>query len=296
MSEPRWKRRGIGVVLAAALWASCVAGAPASRNPPGPFCPRQQNACIERLLGQMKRHYERLGCDHNAAFALLYWRTTEGIRDAIRGGEFSDRPFWNQITTAFGRYYLDAFGAWRSGARPRAPTAWRIAFQAAQHERVSTLGDVFLGINAHVNHDLAFVYYRLRARNHKDHLKVNTVLTRVSAIVNPEIAATLDPTLAGQSSSDPTLGLDIFAWRELAWQNARRLATAPDAGARRRIAARIERHSVAMARRITAAFAAAPAANRSRDAFCRQTHGLVSGARAWTSSSPARGADQPLVR
>jgi hypothetical protein len=142
------------------------------------------------------------------------------IRDAIRAGEFSDRPFWNQVTTAFGRYYLDALKAWRRGDRRHAPKAWRIAFRTAKHERVSTLGDVFLGINAHVNRDLAFVYFRLGAKNRDDHRFVDTVLTRTFPIAYPEIIARLDPTLAGQAPNDPALSLDVFAWRELAWVKA----------------------------------------------------------------------------
>jgi Family of unknown function (DUF5995) len=269
MNAVRWRRWGLAAVLAGVLWTGGPAIAPASTRPPGPICPTASDGCVVRLLGQMRRHDHRLGCDHDSAFALLYWRTTQGIRDAIRAGEFSDRPFWNRITTAFGRYYLDAVAAW-AGPHPHdAPLAWRIAFRAAARERVSTLGDLYLGINAHVNHDLAFVYERLGARNHADHLQVNTVLGRVSSVVFPEIEATLDPTLATQHSDDSALGLDIFGWRERAWRNAQRLREARSPAARRQIAARIARHSVVMARRIQAAFPATRAEARARDAFCR---------------------------
>jgi hypothetical protein len=88
--------------------------------------------------------------------------------------------------------------------------------------------------------------------------------------VYPQIAARLDPTFAGQAPNDPTLSLDIFAWRELAWTNAARLAAAPDRSARRAVAARIERHSHRMARRIRAAFPTTDTANSQRDAFCSQ--------------------------
>jgi hypothetical protein len=216
----------------------------------------------------MRRSLDRLGCGHGSAFALLYLRTTESIRAALRAGEFSDRRFWSRITFGFGRYYLDALEAWRRGERKRVPEAWRIAFRAAKHERVSTLGDLFLGINAHVNRDLAYIYHRLGVRDHTDHLHVNDVLGRVYPIVYPEITATLDPALPGQASRDPSLSLDIFAWRELAWRNAARLRAARTRVARRRVAAGIERHSVAVARRITAALPATAAANRARDAYC----------------------------
>jgi Family of unknown function (DUF5995) len=258
------KRFLIGATLATVLVLSIADSAVASR----PDCPRGRDACVERLLADMDRNVDRLGCGHNAAFALLYWRTTEAMRDAIRAGEFSDRPFWNKVTTAFGRYYLDALKAWRRGDRRHAPRAWRIAFRAAEHERVSTLGDLFLGINAHINRDLALVYFRLGAENRDDHLFVNTVLTRTRPIAYPELIAKLDPTLAGQAPNDATLSLDVFAWRELAWTNAARLAAARNAAARRAIVAEIERHSIAMARRIKAAFPATAEANRARNAFC----------------------------
>ncbi len=231
-------------------------------------CPRGSDACVDRLIADMQRNFDRLGCSHNAAFALLYLRTTESIRDALRAGEFSDRPHWNRVTAAFGRDYLDPLRAWQRGDRRHVPEAWQVAFRAAKRERVSTLGDLMLGISAHVNHDLAFIYYRLGVDNHADHLHVNTVLARVQPVVYPEITATLDSTLGSQAPNDPTLSLDIFAWRELAWRNAARLAAAPTRAARRRVRARIERHSLAMARRIRNAFPVSAAANRERDAFC----------------------------
>jgi hypothetical protein len=253
---------GVMLVAVLAVTASATAG-------PRTVCPRQRDACGDRLVTDMTRNYQRLGCDHNAAFALLYLRTTEDIRDAIRAGEFSDRRLWTQITTGFGRYYLDPFKAWRRGHVRRAPMAWRIAFRAAKRERVSTLGDLFLGISAHINHDLAFVYYRLGLRDHDDHLHVNAILAGVRPRALAEITARLDPDLPGETSSDPSLTFDIVGWRERAWTNAQRLAAAPDRAARRAVATDIERHSVWMARRIKAAFRTTAAANARRDAFCR---------------------------
>lgn len=235
-------------------------------------CPRGADACVDRLIVDMQRNLDRLGCSHNSAFALLYLRTTESIRDALRAGEFSDRRFWNRVTTAFGRDYLDPMRAWRRGRLRHVPEAWRVAFRAAKRQRVVTLGDLMLGISAHVNHDLAFIYYRLGVHNHDDHLQVNTVLARVQQVAVPEIAATLDPTLGNQTPNDAGLSLDIVAWRELAWENAARLRAAPTRAARRRVRARIERHATAMAHRIRRAFPATQDANRARDAFCAQHH------------------------
>jgi hypothetical protein len=289
-AKTRLSRVVLGAVLALAVVGSAAAGPGGN----GTVCPRQRDACVDRLVAGMKRSYERLGCNHNSAFALLYLRTTESIRDAIRAGEFSDRRLWNQTTTAFGRYYLDAFRAWRSGHVRRAPMAWRIAFRAAKRKQVATLGDVFLGISAHVNRDLAFVYYRLGVKDHDDHLHVNAILERVRPPALAEIIARLDPDVAGQSPNDPTLQLDIVAWRELAWTNAQRLAAAPDRAARRVVAADIDRHSVWMARRIKAAFRAT-AANTRRDAFCH-SHGSGSADGASSDRNEARRAPGPHHR
>ena len=59
--------------------------------------------------------------------------------------------------------------------------------------------------------------------SHEDHLVVNEVLARVQSRVLPELIARYDPTLPAQRSEDPVLSLDIGAWRERAWRNAKRL-------------------------------------------------------------------------
>ena len=179
--------------------------------------PAAPSAAADRLLVEMRHNLDRLGCGHNAPFALLYLRTTEAMRGAIRAGEFSDGPLWNRVTTGFGRYYLDPIKAWRRGHPQRAPRAWRIAFRAAKRKQVSTLGDLMLGINAHINRDLAFIYYRLGVTNYADHLHVNTVLARVQPTAYPEIIATFDPALGSETSNDPTLSLDTLD-RSERWQ------------------------------------------------------------------------------
>jgi hypothetical protein len=259
------RRTTVTLTLTTVLLAVALCAAAASSKP---ICVSQRDACVDRLIAEMQQGVDRLGCDHGAPFAFLYERTTERIREALQADAFSDRPLWNQVTTAFGRYYLDAAAAWREGHRSRVPKAWRIALAAARDGRVVTLGDVFLGINAHINRDLAYVYARFGVRSHEDHLVINGVLASVQNSVLPELIARYDPTLAAQSSGDPALSLDIFAWRERAWRNAKRLRTAPSRSARRRVAARIERHSSAKARQIRAAFPATADEGAARDAYC----------------------------
>jgi len=236
-------------------------------------CRSGADKCLDKIVRQMTKNYRHLGCDHNSAFALLYLRTTESVRDAARLGEFRDRQWANTITPTFGRYYLDAYELWKRGHNDGVPEAWRIAFDAAKHKSVSTLGDIYLGINAHVNRDLAFAQYRVGmfsddgTSRYADYNHINTVLIRARQISFPEIIATLDSSV--ETTPLPSgIDLNIFAWREVAWRNAERLAAAPNHKARRLIAAEIEENAANMARAIAAAFPADDSFNQFRDAYC----------------------------
>ena len=237
------------------------------------ICPSGAEQCVDTTVKRMQDNLAADGCDHNATFAALYLDTTLEIRAAIRNDEFSDRPFWNQIAETFGTYYLDSFDDWTKGHDARVPEAWRIAFDDARTGRTSTLGDIFLGINAHVNRDLAFVYYQTGAADFADHLHVNTVLGRAAQTAYPDIYAHLDDTIYAQLATVPAgLDLDVYAWRDQAWANAQRLAGAADAAARGRIAAEIEASAAARAHAIEAAFPASAGADAARDAFCEAHH------------------------
>jgi hypothetical protein len=200
----------------------------------------------------MTAHYRDPGLEfQNKPFAVLYLRTTEGMRDANNAGEFSDPQFWDEeVIPTFARYYLDAYAAWKQGDERDVDPAWRIAFQARPGKLTCTQL-IYLGINAHVNNDLAFVIDELGDRYlYPDHLHVDDVLAyRTRPVVYPEIERDLCPGLSTETIP-PTADRDIFAWRQLAWDNAQRLESAPSAHARRVIARQIRRHAADKAREI----------------------------------------------
>jgi hypothetical protein len=195
-----------------------------------PTCDREPVDCLAALIDEMTAHVESLGCDHNAAFALLYLRTTEAIQDAVLGaGRYFDQPHFDDpaflATEAytFGRYYLDAFIAWEAGEDHRVPEAWRIAFEAADRKELLGFGNILLGINAHVNRDLPYV---LRAvgladddgsSRYRDHKSVDAVLEAVAYDVRAEVAERLDPTVDPEMFTDPNL---VPRWRAYAWDQA----------------------------------------------------------------------------
>jgi Family of unknown function (DUF5995) len=196
-------------------------------------------------IAQMTAHYQDPGLEaQNRPFALLYLRTTEGMGDANNEGEFSDPRFWDtEVIPTFATYYLDAYAAWKHGDLKEVDPAWRIAFRA-NPSRLNCTQLLYLGINAHVNNDLAFMIEEMGARyTFPDHKHVDDVLAyRTRPVVYPEIQRELCPGLFSETVP-PGADADIFAWRQLAWDNAQRLLAAPTDKARDRIARQIRRHA-----------------------------------------------------
>jgi len=60
----------------------------------GLVSPARADHNTAHTVTQMTAHYQDPGLEfHNKPFALLYLRTTEGMRDANNEGEFSDPAF-----------------------------------------------------------------------------------------------------------------------------------------------------------------------------------------------------------
>ena len=117
---------------------------------------------VDRAARVMQRHWERLdaACDPDAVFALMYLETTYTVRDHIAAGFFDDNEQLAIVTVAFLQLYFDAYHAWHSGDVAGTPLPWQEAFSGAEEHRTSTLEDEFLGINGHVNYDLAIAMWQ----------------------------------------------------------------------------------------------------------------------------------------
>ena len=245
-------------------------------------CKRGATSCVDKVVREMTRRFDPLAssCDHDSVFALAYLRTTEEYRRAIQDPNFfEDTPFINHQDAVFAEYYFDAYDDWHAGRTAEVPPAWRIAFRAAEDREVSAAGNLFLGMNAHINRDLPFVLYGIGlvkpdgSTRKTDHDKVNVFLNRVMDDLIPEIAARFDPTI--DDSNLPGI-VDEFltfqavpAWREAAWRNAERLANADSAAERERVAAEIEAYAAAEAQTFKLATSYGPLnSSASRDSYC----------------------------
>jgi len=250
-------------------------------------CTAGRSNCVDITIREMERRFSPLAsaCDHNAVFSLSYLRTTQVYEEARdEPGFFEDTPFVNHEDAVFARYYFDAYDAWAKGATTLAggvPGAWKVAFDAARSRAVSGNGNLFLGMNAHVNRDLAFVLADIGlvapdgTSRKADHDKVNEFLNRVIDPLLTEEAAHFDAAMDDASALPLMLGYTstfqlLAAWREGAWRNAERLVDAPDAASRASVAASIESSATLLAQTIKTATAYVwpLQSSASRDAFC----------------------------
>lgn len=93
--------------------------------------------------------------DRRSLFVNAYRLMSLSTLDAIEGGEFDDSAWVDRLLHRFADYYFDAVQGY-SGEGGECPPVWKVAFDAAADEYVHPLRVLFLGINAHINYDLAF--------------------------------------------------------------------------------------------------------------------------------------------
>ncbi|MEK6274492.1 MAG: DUF5995 family protein [Actinomycetota bacterium] len=256
--------------------------APVTHWKPPAVCERGAAGCVPLVAAEMTRRYRRLAasCDHDAAFALMYLRVTEAVgRDA----GFADEKYLARLDSTFAAFYFRAFDEWRAGRTEAVPLAWQIAFQAAGRGRASGIGDLLLGMNAHISRDLPFAVAAVglkRPAGRRSFEQVNALLERVAQPMLREQARLFDPTVTNfalpvLSANPGTLGAVLTGWRDTAMRDAERLLRAKTPEARAAAAESIERTATTRAALIAAATSRVPysPAGKARETFC-QAHRL----------------------
>lgn len=165
---------GVGLALAIAAgvkpaaadppfipWSALLPGLTTTYEPSSSnLCAAGQLGCVDAVIQEMTTRFDVLdaSCNHNAIFALTYLRTTEAYRVAVvEPAFFSDPHFINHQDAIFAKYYFDAWDEYRAGHSSNVARAWQLAFKAADEKRVTGVGNMLLGMSAHVNRDLPYV-------------------------------------------------------------------------------------------------------------------------------------------
>lgn len=179
-------------------------------------------AQLAQVVATWKAQNNRLGY-----FAALYRQVTLEVKRGIVLGTFDDGPRMDRFDTAFGNRFFAALDAWQSGAQP--PSCWRVAFELTTNRDTIILQHLLLGVNAHINLDLAVAAAAASAASpieelSRDYDRINDIIVSVLG----KVQAALDdvsPYLwlldeLGGRSDEAVLDFSIRTARAQAWNNA----------------------------------------------------------------------------
>jgi hypothetical protein len=235
-SSPQWK---------------AIAGGLRPHTDPGAknACTAGTPACMDAVVGEMTQRLDRLAatCSDLAPFALMYRQVSDEVRSSVRARRYRSPAYVAHLDSVFATLYFRAIDEWRLGRRDQVPRAWRIAFSDAESHRVTALGDLLLGMNAHISRDLPYALagVGLRLPDGRgavpDVLAVNHDIARSQGPALTGVARRFDPTVRqtarlgkavpqarrlGKIGDPRQIGRVIAAWRLEAVDNARRLLAA----------------------------------------------------------------------
>lgn len=180
-------------------------------------------------LGELLAAFEARG-DRRAVFLAIYWRMTDAVADGVRAGEFENPAWVREYLIAFANLYRRAVRDYERGALARVPDPWQLAFDTATGGDSLVVQDAALGVNAHINYDLALALddvgiERNRRQKYDDHAAVIDSIADLVDEAQDGLAArdadglaTLDDSLGG---FDEWLTVRaIHECRESAWRTA----------------------------------------------------------------------------
>ena len=188
-----------------------------------------------RLRG-LERYFRDRG-DGRAVFLTVYARVTEEVAAAVGRGAFENPEWVADYLVEFANHYRRAALAFETGREAALPTAWRVAFRAAERDGTLVLQHAALGVNAHVAFDLAFALCELgvgddRRAKYADHRRINRVLKSLVDETLDRLADRYAPGIATLTAAvGPLVELCWFGalvlGRECAWWIAVLLTEAP---------------------------------------------------------------------
>ncbi|HEV2782786.1 MAG TPA: DUF5995 family protein [Actinophytocola sp.] len=201
--------------------------------------PANIDEAIPCMQNALRYFHER--DDYRAIFLRAYYIITLNVHAAInQRGDYTNPIFFDAgwVSSQAGHFASLYFRSLTTFERdPDAERAWKVAHGMAQERSSTVLQDLLLGLNAHINYDLAYgTYLNLKQhgdevqhlslpRRKFDHDQVNNILIRSI----PQIAETLTRDYGGgiQLLRKTMNGLDVVLsgtglkyYRERVWWSA----------------------------------------------------------------------------
>lgn len=177
-------------------------------------------------------------------FATAYLHITRSLNKAFDTDTFINNSWTKRYLVRFANLYREALLNDLLGKDEIVPKAWRISFDLADKKEGLIIQHLLLGINAHINHDLAIALYDVqidpgREQKYSDHTQVNLILELATEGLKKAVAEKYAPILdsldrALGSIDDEITEFSIPKAREHAWSMAVAL-TAADSDLEREI-------------------------------------------------------------
>jgi hypothetical protein len=172
--------------------------------------------------------------DGRGYFTAMYARVTGRIGAAIDADRFADGERMDEFATAFASYYL-----FPARGEVTAPRCWQVTWDVAGDDRLLIVQHLLLGINAHVNHDLALTVVEVAtARGEIGSIRPDfNAVNQVLAETYQELVADLGLVSRWAIAASTLGGGDAFNFslrvaREQAWQAAVAMHGLDDEGLR----------------------------------------------------------------
>lgn len=162
-------------------------------------------------------------------FAYIYRRTTFEIASEIALGNFEDNQRLEKFDVEFARLYLDAYSAYNNNQE--VSDGWAYAFDQVD-EPLTIVQHIMLGMNAHINLDLAVAAATVMSGKEihaleNDFNKVNDILFQVTNELQDRLSR-VSPLmfiidLMGKNHDEKIINFSMRKARKQSWNAATRL-------------------------------------------------------------------------
>ncbi|HEX5023775.1 MAG TPA: DUF5995 family protein [Agriterribacter sp.] len=181
---------------------------------------------LDEIVNECKASKSRMGY-----FGALYKRMTMAVSEGMVQGVFEDGERMNRLDVVFAQYYLDAYNAYKFGRQ--CSKSWKFAFDSCGSNQLTVIQHILLGVNAHINLDLAVAAATVSAGSEindlsNDFNKINDVIASQVDDVQEALANVWLPMrLLGKIANgrqDAVLNFSIDKARTASWSSALLLA------------------------------------------------------------------------
>ena len=160
-------------------------------------------------------------------FAALYRRMTRAVLEGIENNSFEDGERMQRLDTIFANRYLKEWQCYTS--KKACSRSWIKAFDACHDNKLTVIQHLLLGINTHINLDLAIAAAETSPGDaihdlEQDFGKINKLIATLSASIQESLADIWFPlkTLSrlADGRQDAVINFSISKARQVSWTNA----------------------------------------------------------------------------